>query len=162
MGSGAVDLERQTRFGPVRVHFVALDPDVELRLGKGVGFAEPLQLPLGLAAQEVGFGLVGSQDAGQAMAALPLACPSFGCLERLEVEDPENLRLVDGLGEPLVVEHVGEIDERAGHRRDRDAVDDGAVRVLDAPRAMHRDPPTSLPRTRHGHLDGLRPDQPVH
>lgn len=155
----AVDLDREVGIGPVGIELVAGDIDVELRLGKGVVSAEPLQSPFGLAAQEVGLGLVGGQDPTQAVAADPARQPREGPLDGIEVEDPPHLRLVHGLGQTLVAEAVSEVHQCASDARDGNAADDRSVLVVDETRAVDDDAVPVLPSVAHGDVEQRRRGQ---
>jgi hypothetical protein len=59
------------------------------------------------------------EEVGRSAAALR---PLERCPHGLRVEEPPYLRLVDRLGERVGGKHVGQVDQGAGDRRDRNAV----------------------------------------
>ena len=74
-----------------------------------------------------GSGCVGGEDASEAVAS---ARPGHAghCLgDRREVEDAQHLGLVDGVGEPALIEQVGKVDERPGGCGDGNGVAGVAV-----------------------------------
>jgi hypothetical protein len=99
---------------------------------------------------------VGREDTCELVAPLPAGQSFEHTLDRLEIEEPPDLGLVDGVGEAVLGEGVGEVDDGAGQGGDRDAVDERSVLGVDAPGAVHDDPLARLTGTRRGHLDGLR------
>jgi hypothetical protein len=114
----AVDFDAEAQFRPVQVH---LDLGVHARL-RQAGFDHDGEEPvLGAAARAGAAGGVGGEgllERGQ------VAAPGgagHGRAGGLDVEALAVRGLVDHAGERRPVEHVGEVDERAGDRGDRDA-----------------------------------------
>ncbi|HVD55912.1 MAG TPA: hypothetical protein VNC17_03650 [Thermoleophilaceae bacterium] len=56
-----------------------------------------------------------------------------GGLDRPEIEQPAHLRLVYGVAEPALADHLGEVHECASDAGRQDPVDDGAVVGVDEP-----------------------------
>ena len=128
VGLRAVELERQLGLGPGDVDLEAGHAGVELGLRQAVVETEPLEPALRLAAEEVGLGAIGGQDAMEAVAPPAAGHARLDLLQRTEVEDAQLLRAGDRPGEPALVEDVGEVDEGPGDRGDRNRRDKGAVR----------------------------------
>ncbi len=139
VGLRAVDLDREPGVGPVGIDLVAGNPDVELRLGKGVVLAKPLEPPLGLAADDVRVRAIGGQDPMQAVPADATGQSGEGAVDGLQVEDALNLGLVNGLGKARLALDVGEVDQRAGDAGDRDAAHRRAVLVVNEAGAVEDD-----------------------
>jgi hypothetical protein len=62
---------------------------------------------------------------------------------------------VDGVGQLLLGEDVGQVDQGAGEAGDWDVVDEGAVFLVDKARAVQDEALRDLPRPRAGDLDRL-------
>src|SRR4051812_40314580 len=60
-------------------------------------------------------------------------------VDRAQVEEPQPLRLVDGALELPAGHDLGEVEERAGHAGDRDAVEDRALGRIEVPHAVNVD-----------------------
>ena len=81
-------------------------------------------------------------------------------VDRAEVEDTLDFGLVHRLCEPVLVQHLREIDERAGDARSRDAGDQGVVGFGKAAGAMEHKAFPGLAGSRRAHFDGAGvPDQ---
>jgi hypothetical protein len=65
------------------------------------------------------------------------------------------LRFVDGVGEALLAEDVGEVDQGTGEAGDRDVVDGGAVLVVDQAGAVEGEAVLRDARARSRDLDPL-------
>ena len=109
--------------------------------------------PLGLAAREGRLGTVAREQAQKpAPPRLPRK-PREGPFDRSDVEGPASLGCVEhapGLG------ICREVDDRAGHGSDRNALDDLAVLVVENPRPVHDYALPRSPAARHAHLDAGR------
>jgi hypothetical protein len=76
-------------------------------------------------------------------------------IDRVEVEDPKALGLLDGLDELPRSRHPGEVHERSRQACDRDASHDGSVGVGQLPREVHRYAfDNGLPLALNNHMNG--------
>ena len=79
-----------------------------------MSFDESEEALFGVAAEEGRVGLVGGEDASEAVAPAPPGHAGHCRGDGREVEDAKHLGLVDGVGEPALTEHVGKIHQRPG------------------------------------------------
>jgi hypothetical protein len=165
----AVDLDHQPPRRPLEVHLDApparADRHVDERLwdpGRRDEREEPV---LEGAAGAGAAGFVGGERVGQH----PLTPPPRGSCHRGagggRVEAPAERRLVDDVGELRRVQHVGEVDQGAGHGRDRDAVVGGDVAGVEVAARPDPDPRSCATAARGDDVDlagGPTPDAPEH
>lgn len=116
--------------------------------------AELEDAPLRWASEHSRLGPVGGERPLEAVPALPPGQPRERCLDRHPVEHALDLRLVQHVCElALLVEHLRQVDDRAGHARDRNAVDHGVVVRMEHSRGVHGDARPRLYPARHRDLD---------
>jgi hypothetical protein len=122
----AVELHDELGAFPDGIDFVAGDARVERGTREAVIAAELGEPALELLPGRRWLGRArhdGRQRLEPAASGVPLA----DGLDRLQVEQPPPLRLVHGPLEPPPGHDLGEVEQRLGHGRDRDAVAEGAV-----------------------------------
>jgi hypothetical protein len=127
VGSGPVELDDQSGPGPVEIDLVAVDGRVGLRPRKAAVDAEVVQQPLGVVAGRRRRRVVRGQRPVQLVARRAAGHPVQCRLDLVQVEPTVELRLVNGVGQASFADHLGEVDERAGDRRDGNPVEHGAV-----------------------------------
>jgi hypothetical protein len=111
----AVELDGEPRVGLVGVGLVPGERDASARPGQSVVGAKAKEESPGPAAREARVGAVGGKDAPQAMPSPAPGQAREGGLDRIEIEEPAQLRLVHGVAEPALADHVRQVYERASH-----------------------------------------------
>jgi len=91
-----------------------------------VALAELQEAPLGVVSRHRRF-LIGGQDPVEPVAALAARDAGLGVVDLREIEEMEDLRFVNRVGQLSFAQHVGQVHEGPGHAGDRNCIDHGAV-----------------------------------
>jgi hypothetical protein len=146
----AVGLDDQMRVGPVEIHLEARDAHVDQRARDAEAGAEPEQALLELASREP-LELVCADQPAKTRGTVSRRMSIDHTLDRDEVEEPQPLRRLDRPFHGMGREHLGQVEQRARRRRQREAVVRRRLERLD------RHPVHAEPRARAA--PGLRADR---